>query len=122
MFDTLQSAALRHDGYSPEGVQALVRVVGQALLEAGARRHVLIPRGRSWEGFQIVLGRGVHVGETGLVIAQSMPETVTAAIAGRRADTVVDHPVLRDFVVETASPHRTDTILTLAPMDRAKPV
>ncbi|RYY26135.1 MAG: hypothetical protein EOP62_11700 [Sphingomonadales bacterium] len=118
MIGPLQAAALEHDGYSPAGVHALVHVFGRALLDAGDRRHILIGAGGRWDQFEIVLAPGIVVTNLGLVVRKELPQSIVGAFVGRRADGVVDHPILSGFVVDEVQsrPGRESALFTVTPV------
>lgn len=111
LFDPLQIAALVHDGFSPDGVEALMWIMDEALLEAGHGRHILTMGGQ----FEIVLGRGVKVTRSGLHVDKVPPETVVTLLHGRRASDLVDHPVLRGFVIDDVEVRKSGMIVRVSP-------
>lgn len=89
----------------------LMWIMDEALLEAGHGRHILTMGGQ----FEIVLGRGVKVTRSGLHVAAVPPETALALLPGRRASDLVNHPVLRDFVIDDIEVRGSGMIVRVSP-------
>jgi hypothetical protein len=110
---------LRCDGFSVNGVIALGLTLGRVALDVGERRHVMklhrpgMFSPNQWEPLQLDLGGGVGVGPTGIVIRKVLSETVVAAMPGRRADVIVEHPALRHYEIKSISTRKKGHTVTV---------
>ncbi len=124
----LAGDVLRCDGFCVNGVVALGLTLGRVALDVGERRHVMklhrpgMFTPNQWEPLQLDLGGGVGVGPTGIVIRKVLSETVVAAMPGRRADVIIEHPALHRYEIKSISTRKKGHTVTVAKVPDMAPL